>query len=186
MKLKRICVFCGSSYGSQSEYTEASVKLGHVLVSHNIGLVYGGTNVGLMNVIANTVHNGGGEVIGVIPKFLTKKESAHPDINDLRLVDSMHERKTLMGELSDAFIAMPGGFGTMDEIFEEITSAQLKLHFKPCGFLNINGYYDKLFEFINYIISEKFVKDEHRKILQIDNNPESLIEKLENYQPYND
>ena len=181
MKLKRVCIFCGSSYGNKKEYAEAAVQLGHILFSHNIGLVYGGADVGLMSNIANTVHDNGGEVIGIIPRHLANKEIAHKGINDLRIVNSMHERKALMEKLSDAFIAMPGGFGTMDEIFEAITWAQLELHLKPCGFLNINGFYDKLFEFIDHAINEEFIKKEYRKILQIDNSPEGLISKLKNY-----
>ena len=181
MKLKRICVFCGSSHGAKKEYTDAAVELGHVLASNNIGLVYGGANVGLMNDIANTVHNNGGEVIGIMPRHLSDKEVAHQGINDLRVVNSMHERKALMEKLSDAYIAMPGGFGTLDEIFEAITWAQIELHHKPCAFLNIDGFYDKLFDFINYVIAEGFIQEGHKKILQIDCSPNSLLDKLKNY-----
>ena len=182
-RIKRICVFCGSAYGHKKEYPEAAIQLGEVLIANNIGLVYGGGDVGLMGDIANTVFNNGGEVIGVIPRHLADKEVAHKGIRDLRIVGSMHERKALMEKLSDAFIAMPGGFGTMDEMFEIITWGKLELHSKPCGFLNINGFYDKLFEFINHIISEGFIKKEYNEALLTDKNPQNLIHKLENYKP---
>ena len=183
MKIKRICVFCGSSYGDKKEYIKTAAQLGHALVSQNICLVYGGGDVGLMGTIADTVCNNGGEVVGVIPRYLVNKEIAHKGIGDLRIVNSMHERKALMEAISDAFIAMPGGFGTLEEIFEAITWSQLGLHCKPCGFLNINGFYDKLFEFIDYVISEAFIKEEYRTIMQIDEKPKDLIRKLETYQP---
>jgi uncharacterized protein (TIGR00730 family) len=183
MKIKRVCVFCGSSYGLGKIYREAAVQLGHILVSEDIGLVYGGGDIGLMGTIADTVYCNGGEVIGIIPQRLADKEIAHKGISDLRIVNSMHERKALMENLSDAFIAMPGGFGTIEEIFEAITWAQLGLHNKPCGFLNINGFYDKLFDFINSASSEGFIKKEYLNLMQIDNAPEKLLEKLNCYLP---
>ena len=183
MNIKRICVFCGSSYGNSEKYKKVAANLGRILIKKKIGLVYGGGDVGLMGTIANTVHEQGGEVIGIIPKHLADKEVAHKGLNDLRIVESMHERKALMEKLSDAFIAMPGGFGTIEEIFEAITWAQLRLHAKPCGFLNINGFYNKLFEFIKNTSDEGFIKEDCLKLMLIDSNSELLIEKMEAYQP---
>ena len=183
MKIKRICIFCGSSYGRGEKYKEIAVQLGQILVSRNIGLVYGGGDVGLMGTIANTVHRNGGEVIGVIPRHLADKEVAHKGIRDLRIVNSMHERKALMEKLSDGFIAMPGGFGTIEEIFEVVTWAQLELHDKPCGFLNVNGFYDKLFDFMNTVSSEGFTSQECLNLIQIESNPEKLLEKFNCYRP---
>ncbi len=183
MKIKRICVFCGSSYGLSEKYKKAAISLGKILVKKNIELVYGGGDVGLMGTIANTVQEQGGNVIGIIPKHLADKEVAHKRLKDLRIVESMHERKALMEKLSDAFIAMPGGFGTIEEIFEAITWAQLRLHSKPCGFLNINGFYNKLFDFIMNTSNEGFIKKDCLKLMQIDNNPDNLITKLETYKP---
>jgi uncharacterized protein (TIGR00730 family) len=183
MEIKRICVFCGSSYGHGKEYKKTAVQLGHILVSKKIGLVYGGGDVGLMGTTANTVFDNGGEVIGIIPRHLADQEVAHNGISDLRIVNSMHERKALMETLSDAFIAMPGGFGTIEEIFEAITWAQLKLHSKPCGFLNISGFFDKLFDFINTVSTEGFIKKEYLNIMQIDSCPEKLFKKMDCYQP---
>ena len=185
MKIRRICVFCGSSYGIGSIYKEAATQLGHILVSNNIGLVYGGGDVGLMGTIADTVFKNGGEVIGIIPRHLAEKEVAHRGISDLRIVNSMHERKALMEKLSDAFIAMPGGFGTIEEIFEAITWAQLELHVKPCGFLNINGFFDKLFDFINMVSTEGFIQNGYLDLIQKDNSPLKLLQKLTCYQPVN-
>ena len=181
MKIKRICVFCGSSYGRGEIYRNTAIQLGQLLVSQNIGLVYGGGDVGLMGTIANTVYDNGGNVIGIIPRHLADKEVAHKGISDLRVVNSMHERKALMENLSDAFIAMPGGFGTIEEIFEIITWAQLELHTKPCGFLNINGFYDKLFDFVNTASSEGFIGKNNLDLIQLDTNPEKLLEKLSCY-----
>jgi len=183
MKIKRICVFCGSSYGVEKIYNETAVQLGKFLVSNNIGLVYGGGDVGLMGTIANTVYDNGGDVVGIIPRHLADKEVAHKGISDLRIVNSMHERKALMESLSDAFIAMPGGFGTIEEIFEAITWAQLELHIKPCGFLNINGFYDKLFDFISTVSEEGFIKKEYLNLMQIDTCPKELLRKLKSYRP---
>jgi uncharacterized protein (TIGR00730 family) len=183
MEIKRICIFCGSSYGRGEKYKETAVQLGQILISRNIGLVYGGGDVGLMGTIANTVSDNGGEVIGVIPRHLADKEVAHKGISDLRIVNSMHERKALMESLSDAFIAMPGGFGTIEEIFEIVTWAQLELHTKPCGFLNTNGFYDKLFEFINLVSAEGFIKKEYLNLIQLDSSPDKLLDKFYCYQP---
>ncbi len=181
--MKRLCVFCGSSRGASKIYTDAARKLGRTLVKNNIGLVYGGGNVGLMGEIAHTVVEEGGEVIGVIPKALFDKEVAYTTLPDLRVVNSMHERKSLMVELSDGFIALPGGLGTIEEFFEVLTWAQLGIHEKPCGILNINGYFDHLIEFLNYIVSQKFVNKVHQSMILIDNDPVKLIKKLESYEP---
>lgn len=177
--IKRICVFCGSRSGAKKEYEEAAVKLGKLLVKNKIGLVYGGGGVGLMGTVAKTVLKNGGEVIGVIPKGLAEKEQAVKALTDLRVVDSMHERKALMAELSDGFIALPGGLGTMEELFEAITWAQLGIHSKPCGLLNIEGYYSRLVEFIAYMNQERFVEAKHCSLLLVEEDPEVLLARFE-------
>jgi uncharacterized protein (TIGR00730 family) len=148
-------------------------------------MVYGGARVGLMGEIASTVIRAKGEVIGVIPKDLVDKEVAHGGLSELRIVGSMHERKSLMAELSDGFIALPGGFGTIEEIFEVITWAQLSFHDKPCGFLNINGYYDHLIKFLDHSVRENFIVPEHRAMIIIDDDPDSLLDKFSGYVPPN-
>lgn len=179
--MKRICVYCGSSSGSLPEYVEAAKKLGKTLAGNNLGLVYGGASVGLMGEVANSVLQEGGEVIGVITNSLVEKEVAHENLTDLRVVDTLRERKAMMAELSDGFVALPGGYGTLDEFFEILTLAQLGFHSKPCGVLNVNSYFNKLFEFIDTAVSEKFVKDVHRSMVLIDENPDALIKKLFGY-----
>jgi uncharacterized protein (TIGR00730 family) len=178
--MKRVCVFCGSSIGNKREYVEYAEALGGLLASKKIGLVYGGGNVGLMGVIADAAIAAGGEVIGVIPQSLKDREIAHTGVRDLRIVDSMHTRKAMMAELSDAFIAMPGGVGTFEEIFEAITWTQLGVHRKPCGFLNAGGFYTPLIAFIDQAVSEGFIKPVHRSMLVVDDNPERLLETLAN------
>ena len=181
--MKRLCVFCGSSFGVNPAYVKAAIDLGNAIAKRNICLVYGGARVGLMGEIASTVIRAKGEVIGVIPKDLVEKEVAHSNLSDLRIVGTMHERKSLMAELSDGFIAMPGGFGTMEEIFEAITWAQLSFHDKPCGFLNIKGYYNDLIKFLDHSVEENFIVTEHRAMIIIDDDPESLLDKFLNYEP---
>ncbi|MGD9212438.1 MAG: TIGR00730 family Rossman fold protein [Desulfobacteraceae bacterium] len=181
--MKRICVFCGSNSGIRTEYRKAAKKLGQILVSKNFGLVYGGASVGIMAVVADTVLAKGGEVIGVMPQFLVEKEVAHKNLSDLRIVDSMHARKLLMAELSDGFIAMPGGFGTFDEFFEVLTWGQLRMHNKPCGILNTCQYYSHLLNFLDYAVTEKFIGPPHRSMILVDENPQTLLEKFETYQP---
>ena len=181
--MKNLCVFCGSSFGSDTKYAQAAEHLGTIIAERNLGLVYGGGRVGLMGEIADTVIKAKGHVIGVIPKQLHEREVSHNGISDLRVVDSMHERKALMAELSDGFIAMPGGFGTIEEIFEVITWAQLNFHNKPCGLLNINGYYDNLIKFMDNAVKEKFIEPENRAMILIDEEPETLLEKMMNYAP---
>lgn len=181
--MKRICVFCGSSPGAQPEYNQVAQQLGQTLVRKNIGLVYGGGKVGLMGKIAQTVMEGGGEVIGVIPQGLVEKEVALTGLADLRIVDSMHSRKALMVELSEGFIALPGGLGTIEEFFEVLTWAQLGIHQKPCGLLNVNGYFNKLIEFMGHTVSEQFVTKEHHSMILIDQTPAGLLQQFEAYQP---
>lgn len=176
--MKRVCVYCGSSLGNQPIYRDAAVTMGNVLASRGIGLVYGGGNVGLMGVIAETVLAAGGEVIGVIPQSLADREIAHVGVTDLRIVDSMHTRKAMMADLSDAFIAMPGGFGTFEEIFEAVTWTQLGVHRKPCGLLNTGGFYSPLAAFIDQAVTEGFIKAVHRAAIIVDDNPERLLESL--------
>lgn len=181
--MKRICVFCGSSSGNRSAYKNAAKQLGKTLVSHGIGLVYGGGGVGLMGVIAETVMREKGEVIGVIPKSLFAREIVLREITELHEVASMHERKALMAQLSDAFIAMPGGFGTLDEFFEIVTWSQLGLHAKPIGILNIEGYFDLLLEFIDHVIRERFAKPEHGQLILRSDDPEELLQTLIHKKP---
>jgi uncharacterized protein (TIGR00730 family) len=179
--MKRLCVYCGSSPGSQPDYAEAAKNLARALVERNIEVVYGGASVGIMGVLANTILAEGGQVIGVIPQALVDKEVAHPGLSDLRVVKSMHERKTLMAELSDGFIALPGGLGTLEEIFEVLTWAQLGRHQKPCGLLNIRDYYRSLIDFLDHAVSERFIKDAYRAMLLVEEQPERLLERFERY-----
>ena len=181
--MKRICVFCGSSPGSGPEYLDAAKQLGYTLASKNIGLVFGGARVGIMRKIAESVLEKGGEVIGVIPKGLVEKEVAFTGLADLRVVGSMHERKALMADLSDGFIALPGGLGTIEEFFEVVTWAQLGIHSKPCGLLNVKQYFNRLLDFLDHTVTEKFVELEHRSMILVDENPEKLLQKFESYHP---
>lgn len=176
--MKRICVFCGSSLGSRPEYTEAAVTLGGLLARRNIGLIYGGGNVGLMGVIANAVLEAGGEVTGVIPHSLAQREIEHRGLTHLHVVDSMHTRKAMMAEMADAFIAMPGGVGTFEEFFEAVTWTQLGLHRKPCGLLNVAQFYTPLAAFIDQAVSEGFIKPVHRASIVVDDNAERLLDSL--------
>lgn len=179
--MKRVCVFCGSSMGSKPAYAKAARQLGHALASRNLGLVYGGTNVGTMGELANAALEGGGEVIGVVPTIFVEKRISHAALSDLRVVNSMHERKGLMAELSDAFIALPGGLGTIDELFEMVTWTQLGIHRKPCGLLNICGYYSKLADFLDYAVSEGFIREPHRSLILIDESPDALLKQFDEF-----
>jgi len=181
--VKRICVFCGSSPGALPEYTEAAEKLGNALVKNGIGLVYGGARIGMMGAIASAVMRANGEVIGVMPKGLVEKEVAFLGITDLRVVNSMHERKALMSELSDGFIALPGGLGTIEEILEVLTWSQLGIQKKPCGFLNVCHYYDKLIEFIDHAVEQEFINPESGKLILVDESPAALLKKFDDYRP---
>ena len=179
--MKSICVFCGSSLGVKKEYQSAVEKLGHEFVKRNIKLVYGGAKVGLMGVLADTILKQGGNVFGVMPKSLVEKEVAHSSLSELVVVDSMHERKAMMHDLSDAFIAMPGGYGTFDEIFEALTWGQLDIHNKPCAFYNICGYYDKLLEFLTNTVEEGFISKPYVDMILTEQNPDLLLDMLNSY-----
>ena len=176
--MKRVCVFCGSSIGNDPAYRTMAVTVGGLLAKRGIGLVYGGGNVGLMGIVADAALRAGGEVIGVIPHALNEREIAHAGVTDLRIVDSMHTRKAMMAELADAFIAMPGGVGTFEEFFEAVTWTQLGLHRKPCGLLNVSGFYTPLAAFIDHAVTEGFIKPIHRAIVVVDDDPERLLDTL--------
>ena len=181
--MKRICVYCGSNPGKLAEYREAARMLGHELAARNLGLVYGGASIGVMGAVADAVLEKGGEAIGVIPFALATREVAHSGLNDLFVVDSMHERKAKMAELSDGFIALPGGWGTIEEIFEMLTWAQLGFHQKPCGLLNISGYYDHLFTFLEHAIDQRFVREEYRPMIMMEQTADDLLDRYLKYQP---
>jgi len=181
--MKRVCVFCGSNMGARPDYRQAAERLGTVLAERGLGLVYGGAHVGLMGVLAEVVLARGGEVIGVIPASLVAKEVAHVGLADLRIVGSLHERKTLMAELSDGFIALPGGLGTFEEFFEALSWAQLGLHSKPCGLLNVGGFFDALSALVDHAIAERFVRPEYRALIVEAREPEELLARLASYPP---
>lgn len=181
--MKRICVFCGSNSGSNPIYAKTAETVGAFLAKNNIELVYGGGRVGLMGKIADTVLAGGGKVIGVIPESLAIKEVAHQSTTELHVVDSMHERKALMTEFADGFIALPGGFGTFEEFCEIVTWAQLGIHRKPCALLNVGGFYDNLIAMFDHSASQNFIRPEHRELVLIENDIEKLYELMKNYRP---
>ena len=176
--VRRVCVYCGSGVGGQDGYAEAARALGRALVERGMGLVFGGGRIGMMGVLAQTVLAGGGEAIGVIPKDLMDKGLGLTSVTSLRVVETMHARKALMAELADAFIAMPGGFGTAEEFFEALTWAQLGLHTKPCGLLNVHGYFDDLIRFVDHAVHEQFIDPANRCLLLVDDSPERLLDKL--------
>ncbi len=178
--LKRVCVFCGSSNGARPSYRDAAADLGRLLASERVGIVYGGGNVGLMGALADAALAAGGEVIGVIPEHLVSKELAHARV-DLRVVHSMHERKALMADLSDAFIALPGGYGTLEEFCEVLTWSQLGLHAKPCALLNVDGYYDNLLGLADHAVSEGFVRPESRDLVLVDEDAARLLARLSSW-----
>jgi uncharacterized protein (TIGR00730 family) len=179
--MKSICVYCGSNFGERGSYIEAAQGLGMEMAEREVTLIYGGGNVGLMGAIADSVLAAGGKVIGVIPQALADKEVAHTGLSDLRVVGSMHERKSLMADLADAFIALPGGLGTLEEFCEVATWTQLGFHTKACGLLNIDGFYDGLLSFLNHATKEKFIRPEHRGIALAGKDPVELIEKLSQF-----
>ena len=181
--MDRVCVFCGSSKGSRAIYAQSARALGTLLAGKGIGLVYGGGNVGLMGIVADAVMEGGGEAIGVIPEALVQRELAHRAITELIVVRSMHERKAKMAELSDAFIAMPGGYGTFEEFCEIITWAQLGLHRKPCAILNVEGYYDPLLALFDRAVAEGFVHPSNRQLVLQGTEPNGLLNLLAAYKP---
>jgi len=173
--MKKICVYCGSSDGARTEYSQAAGTLGHAMLENNIDLVYGGASVGLMGKMADTVLKGGGRVTGVIPESLVNRELSHTGLTELVVVDSMHERKSMMAELSDGFIALPGGIGTMEELFEMLTWSQLGFHKKPCALLNVAGYYDHLNAFIQHGVNQGFIRKETQAKLMIQDDPKALL-----------
>lgn len=179
--MRRICVFCGSQVGRQPAYAAAAVSLGTLLAQRGIGLVYGGGKVGLMGVVADAALAAGGEVIGVIPERLMNRELGHGGVTDLRVVDSMHQRKAMMSDLSDAFIALPGGYGTFEEFFEVVTWMQLGIHAKPCGLLNVGGYYDNLLALLDHAAAESFIRPHHRAMVLVDDDPALLLRQLHDY-----
>lgn len=179
--MKRITVFCGSSLGKENSLQEQASALGKTLVQKNIELVYGGAKIGLMGLLADGVLESGGMAIGVIPSFLRKKEVAHHGLSELHIVESMHERKTKMNELCDGVIALPGGFGTLEELFEMLTWKQLGLHNKPIGLLNVNGFYDQLIEFIDQMAVKGFIKEGDRHMILSSDNANDLIDQMKNY-----
>lgn len=179
----RICVFCGSNAGRTPAYLEAARAFGAAVADAGYGLVYGGASVGLMGAVADAAMARGGEVIGVIPRSLVDREISHKGLSDLRVVGSMHERKAMMSELSDAFVALPGGIGTLEELFEVWTWAQLGHHAKPCGLLNIAGFYDGLSGFLDHIVAESFVQPEHRRMLIVESEPQTMLSAIAGYQP---
>ena len=180
---RKICVFTGSRHGTRPEYAQAATELGKELIARGYGLVYGGGNVGLMNVIADAVLDLGGHVTGVIPDSLVSKEVAHRGLSDLRVVQSMHERKALMAELSDAFIALPGGIGTLEELFEVYTWAQLGIHAKPLGLMDVVGYYQPLVAFLDHSVQARFLRPETRTLLAVSDDFDELLTAFETWEP---
>ena len=181
--MRRICVFCGSNAGARSEYAEAARELAIALVGRKLGIVYGGGNVGLMGVLADAALERGGEVIGVIPQSLLDKEVGHRGVTELLVVETMHERKALMNDLSDAFIALPGGFGTFDEFFEVLTWSQLGFHGKPCALLNVAGYYDLMLAMLDHAVAERLLRPAHRELVIADIDPLRLLQRLCAFSP---
>lgn len=181
MDLRNLCVYCGSNPGRQDIYIEAARELGRTMARQGIGLVYGGASVGIMGAIADAVMQAGGQAVGIIPESLMRKELAHRGLTELHVTQSMHERKRMMADRADAFVALPGGAGTLEEIFEVWTWAQLGHHTKPCALFNVGGYYDGLARFLDHMVAEQFVRAEHREMLIVENDPQRLLERLANY-----
>jgi uncharacterized protein (TIGR00730 family) len=179
----RVCVFCGSSPGGRPAYVEAARELGRILVERSIGLVYGGASVGVMGALADAALAAGGEVIGVIPRALWGKEVAHTGLSDLRVVETMHQRKALMADLADGFVALPGGLGTLEELFEVWTWAQLGMHRKPVALLDVEGFYEPLAAFLDHAVAEEFVPPAHRAMLAVEREPALLLDRLAAYEP---
>ena len=181
--MKRICVFCGSSPGARPAYIQAAQRLGKLLAERKIGMVFGGGCVGLMGAAADAALDNGGEVIGVIPDSLMRREIGHRGVTKLHVVKSMHERKSLMADLSDAFIALPGGYGTLEEFAEVVTWSQLGIQVKPCGLLNVEGYWDGLLKFLDHAVDEQFVRPENSQLILVASTPESMLERLADWTP---
>jgi uncharacterized protein (TIGR00730 family) len=179
--MKRICVFAGSNLGARHEYRAVAQELGCALAQREVGLIYGGARVGLMGSVADAVLTARGHVTGIIPESLVAKEVAHAGLSELRVVKSMHERKAMMADLADGFIALPGGWGTLEEFFEVLTWAQLGLHQKPCGLLNVEGYFDRLLAFLGHAIDEGFLKREHGAMVPVSSSPGALLDMLAAY-----
>ena len=182
-EIRRLAIFCGSNPGARPEYVESARSLGRLLCEREIGIVYGGSSVGLMAALADAMRDDLGDVIGVIPRMLVEREVANKALADLRIVESMHERKAMMAELADGFIALPGGIGTLEEFFEIWTWAQLGMHEKPCGLLNVAGYFDPLLQFLDRAVAEKFVREVHRKMVVVESDPVALLARFEAYEP---
>lgn len=181
--MKKIAVFCGSSFGAKDVYKEGAIALGKELAARGLSLVYGGSSVGLMGAVADAVLEEGGQVVGVLPVFLQDREIAHSNLSELIIVDTMHERKAKMAEIADGFIVLPGGAGTMDEFFEIFTWGQLGLHRKPCGLLNLGGYYDLLIELFNHMTDEQFIQEKFRSMVLSDVSPGGLLDQFRTYEP---
>jgi hypothetical protein len=179
--LRRICVFCGSNRGSNPAYAAAAANVGSALAARGIGLVYGGGHVGLMGILADAALQAGGHVTGVIPEALMAREVGHRGLPDLRIVQTMHERKALMAELADAFIALPGGLGTFEEFFEILTWAQLGLHTKPCAVLNVNGFFDPLLRLLDHAVQERFIRESYRSIVLLESEINPLLERMAHF-----
>ncbi len=176
--MQSVCVFCGSNTGAGEAYADAARKLAYAIAGRRLRLVYGGGSIGLMGVLGKAALAAGGHVIGVTPRRLVEREVVHAGLTELRVVESMHERKALMAELSDAFIALPGGLGTLDELFEMLTWTQLGIQRKPCALLEVNGYFGKLAAFLDHAVEERFIKAEHRAMLICEKAPETLLDRL--------
>ena len=182
-EIRRLAIFCGSNPGARPDYVEAARSLGRLLAERGIGIVYGGSSVGLMAALADAMMDELGDIIGVIPRMLVEREVANTALSDLRIVDSMHQRKAMMAELADGFVALPGGIGTLEEFFETWTWGQLGMHAKPCGLLNVAGYFDPLLTFLDHAVSEKFVRDVHRGMVVVERDPAVLLSRFESYDP---
>jgi uncharacterized protein (TIGR00730 family) len=182
-KIKNICVYCGSSSGRLESYPEAARALARELVGRNIGLVYGGASIGIMGALADAMLELGGRAVGVIPESLVRKEIVHGNLTSLHVTKSMHERKAIMADLSDGFVALPGGIGTLEEILEIWTWAQLGFHEKPCGLLNVEGYFDNLAAFMDHSMKEHFIKRVHRQMLIVESDPVVLLQRFSSYSP---
>lgn len=181
--MKAICVYCGSSPGARPEYAAAAATLGAVLASEGISLVYGGSNVGLMRTVADAVLAGGGRVVGVMPRVLVEMEVVHDGLSELVEVDSMHERKRIMAERADGFVALPGGIGTLDELAEILVWYQLEIHRKPVALLNVAGYFDPLLAFLDHMVTERFYRAEHRAGLLVEREPLALLASMRAHRP---